>query len=119
MVYVPDKQKAPLMPCSDKRARLWMNGLPRGYLIGSRAVRLFEIGDMANAVVRKGNKQGTYPARVAVRASGSFNLQTASRVVEGISPKHCRRLQRGDGFSCRLVSAVQDLIRKEGASAPA
>ena len=119
MVYIPDQQKAPLMPCSDQRARRWMNGLPRGYLMRSRAVRLFEIGDIVNSVVRKGNRQGTDPARVAVGASGPFNLQTALRVVQSISLMHCRMLQRGDGFSCRLVSAIEDILGKEGASAPA
>jgi 5-methylcytosine-specific restriction endonuclease McrA len=109
-----------------KRTRLWKYGFPRDYLIRSKAVHGFQTGDMVNAVVPKGKMQGTYPARVAVRASGSFNLQsglfnlqTASRVVQGISHKHCRMLQRGDGYSYHLVSSVQDLIGKERASAPA
>ncbi|RCJ05911.1 HNH endonuclease, partial [Cupriavidus necator] len=35
----------------------------------------------------------------AIRATGSFNIQTAAGVVQGISYKHCRVIQRGDGFA--------------------
>jgi len=57
---------------------------------------------MVRALVPNGKKQGSYLARVAVRASGSFNLQTSTVVVQGISYKHCRLLQRADGYSYHL-----------------
>lgn len=36
--------------------------------------------------------------RVAVRATGSFNIQTAEGVVQGISHRHCTLIQRADGY---------------------
>ena len=62
-VFVLDKRQHPLMPCSEKRARL-----------------LLERG------------------RVAVRASGSFNINTVFGTVQGISHQHCRLIARNDGY---------------------
>ena len=81
-VGVLDRSGKPLMPCSEKRARL-----------------LLERG---RARVHRG--------RVAVRASGSFNLQTGTEVVQGISHRHCQVLQRADGYG---YSQQQSLTRKE------
>jgi len=36
----------------------------------------------------------TCAGQVAVRASGSFNIQTASGVVQGIGFRYCRLIQR-------------------------
>ncbi|MCL5953621.1 MAG: HNH endonuclease, partial [Nitrospirae bacterium] len=58
----------------------------------------FQTGDRVMAIVTKGKKTGTYAGRVAVRSSGSFNIQTGSGVVQGISCKDCRLLQRADGY---------------------
>jgi hypothetical protein len=41
---------------------------------------------------------GTKIGRVAVRATGSFNIQTVNGVCQGISWKFCRILQRADGY---------------------
>ena len=38
-------------------------------------------------------RQGVHAGRVAVRASGSFNVQTASGAVQGISRRHCGIVQ--------------------------
>ncbi|MHB1795967.1 MAG: HNH endonuclease [Acidobacteriaceae bacterium] len=64
----------------------------------TKSVYGFQTGDMVKAVVIAGKKAGTYVDRVAVRASGSFKLQTAATTVQGISYKHCRRIQRNDGY---------------------
>lgn len=45
-----------------------------------------------------GKKVGTYTGGVAVRATGSFNIQTRDGVVQGISYKHCKILQRAEGY---------------------
>ena len=58
----------------------------------------FGTGDMVKAVVPKGLKVGTHVGRVAIRATGSFNIQTAAGAVQGISHKHCQMLQYADGF---------------------
>jgi hypothetical protein len=54
---------------------------------------------MVKAVVPAGKKVGEYSGRVGIRASGSFNLQTPTGVVQGISWRHCRVLSRGDGYT--------------------
>ena len=67
-VFVLDRRKKPLMPCSEKRARL-----------------LLERG------------------RVAVRASGSFNIQSANGLVKGIHHRFCTLIQRADGYGYSLT----------------
>jgi len=47
---------------------------------------------------------------VAVRASGSFNIQTAQGIVQGIGYRHCRLVQRGDGYGYYLH---QDSLKGE------
>ncbi|MGC8501400.1 MAG: hypothetical protein ACP5OS_09615, partial [Leptospirillia bacterium] len=51
-----------------------------------------------------GPRPTIYVGRVAVRASGSFNIQTGSGVLQGISHKVCRLLQRADGYGYSLVT---------------
>ena len=83
---------------SRKRTRLDRHGAVRGYLAPGRHVQGFRTGDLVRAEVAKGKKAGTYVGRVAVRASGSFNIQARSGTVQGISWKHCRLVQRADGY---------------------
>ena len=108
-VFVVDKHKKPLMPCSEKRARLLLERgkavVHRRYPFSIRLkerqkqVRGFQTGDMVKAVVTTGKKVGEYIGRVAIRASGRFNVQTGTRVVQGISWRHCYVLSRGDGYT--------------------
>ncbi|MEJ2622835.1 MAG: RRXRR domain-containing protein [Candidatus Thiodiazotropha sp.] len=79
-VFVLNKQKNPLMPCSERHARL-----------------LLEHGRAA--VVPSGQKAGTYTGRVAVRATSSYNIQTAESVVQGVSHRYGMLLQRSDGHA--------------------
>lgn len=81
-----------------QRTRLDQYGFPRGYLMRQKAVQGFQIGDQVTAKVTKGKKIGTYKGRVAVRASGSFNITTEQGTVQGISHKHCRLISRNDGY---------------------
>ena len=87
---------------SYQRTRLDKFGFPRGYLMRTKRVHGFGTGDMVRAEVPSGGKAGVHVGRVAVRASGSFNIQShqdgKSVVVQGISHKHCRVIQRGDGY---------------------
>jgi 5-methylcytosine-specific restriction endonuclease McrA len=80
------------------RTRVNASGFPRGYLMRQKSVRGFRTGDMVKAVVTKGTKIGAYVGRVAVRATGSFNIQTNAGVIQGISHKHCHITQRCDGY---------------------
>ncbi|BCU08324.1 hypothetical protein Atep_30010 (plasmid) [Allochromatium tepidum] len=61
--------------------------------------RLYEaVTDYVRAEVPKGKKAGVHVGRVAVRRTGSFNIQTQGGTVQGISYRHCRLLQRADGY---------------------
>jgi 5-methylcytosine-specific restriction endonuclease McrA len=83
---------------SYQRTRLTKHGFPRGYLIRSKSAFGFQTGDMVKAVVTKGKKVGAYLGRVAIRASGSFNIQTGDGLVQGIHHRFCTILQRADGY---------------------
>ena len=83
---------------SYQRTRLDAYGFPRGYLMREKSVKGFRTGDLVRANVPKGKKAGVLIGRVAVRRTGSFNIQTGSAVVQGIGHKHYRLLQRGDGY---------------------
>jgi len=83
---------------SYQRTRLTKHGFPRGYLTRSKSAFGFQTGDMVKAVVTKGKKVGTYLGRVAIRASGSFNVQTGNGLVQGIHHRFCTLLQRADGY---------------------
>lgn len=83
---------------SDRRTRLDRFGFPRGYLMRQKHVHGFQTGDRVIARVPIGKKAGVHVGRVAVRASGSFNIQTATGVIQGISHRHCSVLQRADGY---------------------
>lgn len=85
------------------RTRVDAFGFPRGYLMRTKSVKGFRTGDMVKAVITKGTKVGTYAGRVAVRATGSFNIQTSNGVVQGIGHRYCTVVQRGDGYSYQPV----------------
>lgn len=89
-----------------QRTRLNASGFPRGYLMSEKRVRGFQTGDLVAAHVPSGKKTGRHVGRVAVRASGSFNIQTGSGVVQGISHRHCRLLQRADGYGYAFQPSV-------------
>jgi hypothetical protein len=61
-------------------------------------VKGFATGDLVKAIVTTGKKVGTYIGKVAVRSSGSFNIQTTNGVVQGIGWKHCQLIQKADGY---------------------
>lgn len=83
---------------SYQRTRLDRYGFPRGYLMRSKRVKGFGTGDLVRADVPGGTKKGVHVGRVAIRATGSFNIQTTAGVVQGISHKACQLIQRADGY---------------------
>ncbi|WP_081136985.1 RNA-guided endonuclease IscB [Halomonas sp. BC2] len=83
---------------SYQRTRLTKHGFPRGYLMRQKQVHGFQTGDMVRAMVPTGKKAGTHTGRVAVRKTGSFNIQTEQGAVQGISHKYCTLIQRSDGY---------------------
>jgi len=85
---------------SRSRTRNDAYGFPRGYLMREKSVKGFRTGDMVCASVPATSKKaGIHTGRVAVRATGSFNIQTAAGVVQGVGHRHCKVLMRGDGYS--------------------
>jgi 5-methylcytosine-specific restriction endonuclease McrA len=82
-----------------QRTRLDKFGFPRGYFMREKSVCGFTTGDMVRAVVPKGKNAGTHVGRVAIRATGSFNIQTSTGVVQGIGHRHCRAIARSDGYA--------------------
>ena len=82
-----------------QRTRTDKYGFPRGFCMRQKKVHGFASGDMVKAVVPKGKKKGTYFGKVAVRKTGSFNIQTTNNTVQGISYRYCRLITHSDGYS--------------------
>ncbi|WP_144049469.1 RNA-guided endonuclease IscB [Vreelandella massiliensis] len=96
---------------SYQRTRLTKHGFPRGVLMRQKQVHGFQTGDMVRAVVPAGKKTGTHTGRVAVRKTGSFNIQTEHGAVQGISHKHCTVIQRGDGYGYHVTPTIHQPIK--------
>jgi 5-methylcytosine-specific restriction endonuclease McrA len=59
----------------------------------------FRTGDIVHArVPATSTKAGIYVGRLAIRATGSCNLRTASGTLQGIHYRYCQPLHRGDGY---------------------
>lgn len=106
---ITDWQKKPVLTIkamgrgSYQRTRLNKYGFPRGYLMRQKSVQGFATGDMVKATVTNGKKVGVYVGRVAVRATGSFNITTSTDTVQGISHKYCILISRNDGYGYSLT----------------
>jgi 5-methylcytosine-specific restriction endonuclease McrA len=84
---------------SRQMCRMDKYGFPRTGPKQHKRVKGFQTGDVVRAVVPGGRKAGTYVGKVAVRASGSFNIVTSQGTVQGISHRFCRLIARSDGYS--------------------
>jgi len=95
-------------------------GFPRTSPKGARRVQGFQTGDVVKAIVTSGKHAGTHAGRVAIRATGSFNITTTSGTVQGISWKHCRLVHRADGYAYQIKQevALPHPRLKAGVSAP-
>ena len=74
-------------------------GFPRANPKSCKVVHGFQTGDIVKAIVTSGKKGGVYVGRVAVRASGSFNITTQKETVQGIGYKQCTTIHKTDGYS--------------------
>ena len=85
-------------------------GFPRSHRQRHKLCFGFQTGDIVKAEVPKGKYTGLWTGRIAVRASGSFDLKDGSgkRACQGISHKYCRLIQRADGWQ------YEKYQRKEG-----
>jgi len=84
---------------SRQMCRVDKYGFPRTSAKKFKRIHGFQTGDMVKAVVPTGKKAGTYIGRVAIRATGNFNVKTPSSTVQGISYRYCQMLQRTDGYA--------------------
>lgn len=84
---------------SRQMCRVDQYGFPRTKAKIKGSVYGFKTGDLVKAIVVKGKKKGTYQGRLAIRDNGYFNITTKHGVVQGISYKVCRLLQRNDGYN--------------------
>ncbi|MCI0712048.1 MAG: RNA-guided endonuclease IscB [Chloroflexi bacterium] len=84
---------------SRQMCRVDRYGFPRTSAKQQRMVNGFQTGDIVKAVVSQGKKMGTYIGRVAVRASGSFNINPANETVQGIRYAYCQPQHRSDGYA--------------------
>lgn len=91
------------------KTRLDKFGFPRTYLTRQKTAFGFKTGDMVKAIVPKGVKAGTHVGRIAIRLTGSFNVQPGSgqATVQGISYKHCVITQRADGYGYSQTGSTQ------------
>lgn len=74
-------------------------GFPRTKPKSCKVVHGFQTGDIVKAVVTTGKKVGTYVGRVAVRATGSFNITTHTGTIQGIRYQYCTAIHKTDGYS--------------------
>jgi len=81
------------------RTRADAYGFPRLHLTRTKRHHGFGTGDHVRAVVPTGKNAGTHTGRVAVRASGRFNITTATGAVQGINHRHITLLARADGWA--------------------
>lgn len=84
---------------SRQMCRVDKYGFPRTRAKTQRRVKGFQTGDLVKAVVTKGKKAGVYVGRVAVRASGSFNITAGKGTAQGISYRYCKQLHQSDGYN--------------------
>lgn len=66
----------------------------------------FKTGDIVKAIVTEGKHIGVYVGRVAARATGSFNITTKQKTVQGIGHQYCHALHRSDGYSYQRGTAI-------------
>jgi 5-methylcytosine-specific restriction endonuclease McrA len=80
--------------------RMDQYGFPRTTAKTAKRVNGFQTGDMVQAIVPTGKQAGTHNGRVVVRAKGSFRVGK----TDGIAHRHCRLIQRVDGYNYTNVS---------------
>ena len=106
-VFVLDRSAVPLTPCREKRARkLRSCAHVRVHRRMPFVIRLVDrqADSCAYQPQRIKLDPGNYVRRVAVLAISSFNIQTGSEIVQGISHKHCRIIQRSDGYGYSRIA---------------
>ncbi|MCI0709621.1 MAG: HNH endonuclease [Chloroflexi bacterium] len=105
-VFVPATMRPLIITATGRQSRQMCRvdkyGFPRTRAKQQRTVKGFQTGDMVRAVVTSGKKAGTYTGRVAVRASGFFDIKTVNDTAQGISYRDCRIMHHCDGYAYHI-----------------
>jgi len=70
----------------------------------NKIIKGFQTGDIVKAIVTEGKKVGTYVGRIAVRNKGTCDISTKESLIQGISLRYCKLLQKIDGYSYKLLT---------------
>ncbi|MBK1648679.1 RRXRR domain-containing protein [Rhabdochromatium marinum] len=97
-----------------QRTHLNRFGFPRGYLMREKRVHGFQTGDRVIAEMPTGKTAGIHVGRVAVRASGRFNIQTATKSGTRDFTRHCRVVQRANGYGYSSTPTQTEEARQVG-----
>jgi 5-methylcytosine-specific restriction endonuclease McrA len=81
-------------------------GFPRTAAKQVKRFKGFQTGDIVRAIVTRGKKTGTYVGRVAIRATGYFNITMKQGTVQDISFLTCTHLHHCDGYSYQKGEAA-------------
>jgi 5-methylcytosine-specific restriction endonuclease McrA len=75
-------------------------GFPKSHRTRQKQFFDFQTGDIVVANIPRGKYQGRFVGRVAVRASGYFDIKdgTGKRICQGISWRYMQLLQRNSGW---------------------
>jgi len=103
---------------SHQRTNADRSGFPHGFLARTKTQFGFRTGDLVRAVVPTGKHRGTHTGHVALRASGSFNLRTATGLRQGIGWHHFRLVQRADGYRYAVAPPPSTSAPEVPTSAP-
>jgi len=110
-VFVPNKLSPVYIKAfghgSRQMCRVNKFGFPRTSAKGSKTVNGFKTGDIVIASVTKGKKVGKYVGRVAIRSSGSFDIQTSINKVTGINWKCCKSVYQSDGYNYNFTKNIE------------
>jgi 5-methylcytosine-specific restriction endonuclease McrA len=74
----------------------------------------FKTGDMVKAIVTAGKNQGTHAGRIAVRASGYFDIKTKHGKVGGVAHRYVKRVFQLDGYDYGMQLAKEYLFEFSG-----
>jgi 5-methylcytosine-specific restriction endonuclease McrA len=74
-------------------------GFPRATRQNKKVYFGFQTGDIVKAIVTSGKKVGIYVGKVAVRASGSFNITTSTETIQGIHHRFFKTIHKSDGYN--------------------
>lgn len=82
-------------------------GFPRATRQRKKVYFGFQTCDMVKASVTSGKKVGTYVGKVAVRASGYFNITTATGTLQGLHHRFFKTIHKSDGYN--YMTGAMDL----------